>query len=317
MSEPEAPKRKKKRRRPPRWLMHIVWRVEAVAYDAMIALLRALPVDTASNFGAWMGKTFGPLGAHHHVARTNLKIAFPDMPEDERQRLLMAVWDNVGRTFAEFAFVDRLGPGSGRTEVVGLERLHAIRDAGKPVVFVSGHLANWELMMATLVWAGVPSHTAYRPTNNPYVDKRIREGRARYGVELLSPKGKGGRDLMLSMRRGVSVAMLIDQKFNQGIQVPFFGKPAPTMPGAARMAVQYGATIQPLSVERLGGARFRMIVEDPIELPEGLDREALIEAGTRLINERLEARIRRKPDDWFWVHRRWPREVYRKAASAG
>ena len=315
MTDQPVPKVKKKRRERPRWLAELSWRVEAVAYDVMVLILRALPVDTASAFGGWVGRTFGPLGEHHQVARVNLKIAFPEMSEAEMAPLLRKIWDNVGRTFAEFTFVDRLTPSTGRTEVVGAERLEAIRQSGKPVIFVSGHLGNWEVMMASLVQSGVKSHAAYRPTNNPYIDKRIREGRARFGVDLLSPKGKGGKDLMLSLRKGLSVAMLVDQKFNQGPEVPFFGKPAPTMPGAARMAAQYDTFIQPLSIERLEGARFRLVVEDPIHLPEGLDRDARIEAGTRLINEQLEARIRRKPDDWFWVHRRWRRETYLKPST--
>ena len=309
------PRKKRKNRDSP--LQHFIWRIEAIGFDLMTALLRALPVDAASGLGGWVLRTLGPLTSNDAVARTNLRFAFPEMSEAEMGPLLRQIWDNVGRTFAEFAFVDRLDPASGRVEVVGAERLEAIRTAGRPAIFVSGHFANWEIMMATLARSGVPVHAAYRPTNNPYVDRRIREGRARYGVELLSPKGKGGRDLMLSMRRGVSVAMLIDQKFNQGPKVPFFGRPAPTMAGPSRMAMQYDAVIQPLNVTRLKGARFRVEVEEPILLDFSAQREAEIERGTRLINARLERRIREHPKDWFWVHRRWPREDYAGRAAKG
>jgi KDO2-lipid IV(A) lauroyltransferase len=286
------------------------WRVQAVGYDLMRAVLRALPVDGASAFGGWLMRGLGPLSANDTVARTNLAFAFPRMSAAERDRLMPLIWDNVGRTFAEFVLMDRINPASGRIEIVGLDRLEAIKASGKPVIFVSGHFANWEVMMVALFAAGIEAHVAYRPTNNPYVNRRIVEGRARYGITLLSPKGKGGRDLMLSLRRGTSLAILIDQKDSRGIEAPFFGRPAPTMPGAARMALHYGLPVQPLSVERLGGARFRMTVGEPILLDKTGELDADILAGTTRINGFLEDVIRRRPQEWFWVHRRWRRSEY-------
>jgi KDO2-lipid IV(A) lauroyltransferase len=286
------------------------WRLEALGYDLMRLVLRALPVDAASAFGGWLLRILGPLSANQSVALTNLGFAFPQMSEAERRALMPAIWDNIGRTFAEFVLMDRINPGSGRVEIVGRERLEAIKASGKPVIFVSGHFANWEVMMVALFSAGIEAHVAYRPTNNPYVNKRIVEGRATYGIALLSPKGKGGRDLMLSLRRGVSLAILIDQKDSRGVEAEFFGRPAPTMPGAARMALHYGLAVQPLSVERLRGARFRMTVHEPIELEKTGDAEADILAGTTRINAFLERIIRDRPQGWFWVHRRWRRSEY-------
>jgi KDO2-lipid IV(A) lauroyltransferase len=286
------------------------WRLEAVGFDVMRLLLRLLPVDAASGFGGWLMRSIGPRTPNHTYAHTNLGFAFPRMDEASKQRLLRAIWDNVGRTFAEFVIMDRISPASGRVEIAGLERLAAIKASGKPVIFVSGHFANWETMMVALFSAGIEAHVAYRPTNNPYVNDRIVQGRARYGITLLSPKGKGGRDLMLSLRRGVSLAILIDQKDSQGIEVPIFGRPAPTMPGAARMALHYGLEVQPLFVERLKGARFRMTVGEPIVLEKTGDNATDIEAGTRRINAFLEDCIRARPEGWFWVHRRWRRREY-------
>lgn len=291
-------------------LQDLSWRIEAVGYDVLRVVLRLLPVDTASAFGGWLLRTLGPLSPNHLVARTNLGFAFPDMSEADKTALLPRIWDNVGRTFAEFVLMDRITPEAGRIEIVGRERLDVIREGGKPVIFVSGHFANWEVMMVALFSAGIAAHVAYRPTNNPYVNERIVQGRARYGITLLSPKGKGGRDLMLSLRRGTSLAILIDQKDSRGVVVPFFGKPAPTMPGAARMALHYGLEVQPLKVERLKGARFRMTVGDPIVLEKTGDNDQDIEVGTRRINTFLEGVIRDRPEGWFWVHRRWRREDY-------
>ena len=294
----------------PSLLQDLSWRLEAVGYDLMGAVLRLLPVDAASAFGGWLLGLIGPMTAYQSVAMTNLGFALPDKGEAERAAILKGVWDNVGRTFAEFVVMDRITPATGRVEIVGLERLEAIRASGRPVIFVSGHFANWETMMVALFSAGIEAHVAYRPTNNPYVNRRIVEGRARYGIKLLSPKGKGGRELMLSLRRGTSIAILIDQKDTSGIEVPFFGRPAPTMAGAARMALHYGLEVQPLWVERLKGARFRMTVYEPIVLERTADRDRDIVEGTERINAFLEDRIRARPEGWFFVHRRWRRREY-------
>src|SRR5690606_18695594 len=168
--------------------------------------MRLLGVERASNLGGWLLKTLGPKTGTHRTVTRNLRIAFPDMPADEREALARGAWEQTGRTFAETAVMDQLTLESGRVEVVGMERLHAIRDSGKPVVFVSGHLANFELMAAAILSAGVPCQITYRAANNPYVDRQIRRARARYGVKLFAPKGgEGARELLQGMQRGESV----------------------------------------------------------------------------------------------------------------
>src|SRR5262249_43335160 len=152
----------------------LMWRLEAVGFDLFTALMRALSPDAASDLGAFLGKTLGPLTSSHRVASRNLRLAFPDLPEPERRRLLQAQWDNVGRAFTEFPIMDRLTPASGRVEMVNAERLAAIAHGGRPVVFVSGHFSNWEVMPAAIVGAGVVCDMTYRAANNPYVDARIK-----------------------------------------------------------------------------------------------------------------------------------------------
>jgi KDO2-lipid IV(A) lauroyltransferase len=293
------------------------WRVEAVFYDLFTAAIRALPVGAASGFGGWLLKTFGPLTRTHQTARKNLLIAFPDMSEPTLQRMLKAQWENTGRVFAEFPIMDRLTPSSGRVEMINGERLDAIRESGKPVVFVSGHFANWEIMPAAIVHYGVPCQMTYRAANNPHVDKRIKESRARYGVQLFAPKGgDGARELLDGMKRGESVALMNDQKFNRGVEAPFFGHPVLTAPGPSRLALRFGTVLQPMSVMRLKGAHFRVVVHDPIEVPNTGDRAADIEEGVRRVNAFIEARVREHPEDWFWVHKRWPNAAYQPGAAS-
>jgi KDO2-lipid IV(A) lauroyltransferase len=302
------------KRRP--WAQDLLWRAEALGFDLFIGVVRLLGVDAASAFGGWLGRTVGPLSGAHKVAVRNLKLAFPDKDEAWRAAMLKAQWDGLGRTFAEFPLMDKILPSTGRVEVVNQERLFQIAADKVPVVFVSGHLSNWEVMPAAIVDSGVVCEMTYRAANNPYVDERIKASRFRYGVRLFAPKGgDGARELLEGMKRGKSVALMNDQKFNTGVEGLFFGHPVRTAPGPSRLAIRFGTVLQPMSVQRIQGARFRAVVHDPIHLPNTGDRTADIEAGVRLVNTFMEERIRERPEEWFWVHRRWPNEVYAMLAS--
>ncbi|MFE9083007.1 lysophospholipid acyltransferase family protein [Brevundimonas sp. NPDC003935] len=286
------------------------WRLEAVAFKALFAFLRALGVEGASGFGGKLLRGLGPLTGTHKTVTRNLRIAFPDMDPAERDRLAVDQWEQTGRTFAELAVMDRLTPESGRIDIVGLERLHAVRDSGKPVVLISGHLANFEVMAAVIMAAGVPCQVTYRAANNPYVDALIRQSRERYGIKLFAPKGDGTRELMAGMKRGESIALLVDQKYNQGPEVEFFGQPVNASPGAARLALKFGTVMQPLSVTRLPGVRFRVTAHELIAVPDTGDKAADVLAGIQAVNRFVEDRVREHPVDWFWVHKRWPAAVY-------
>ena len=282
-----------------------------MAFAALTALLRALGVERASTFGGWLLRTLGPRTGTHRTVMRNLRIACPDMAPAERRRLALESWERTGRTFAETTLLDRITMASGRLEVVGLERLHAIRDSGRPVVFVSGHLACFETMPAVILAAGVPCQITYRPTNNPYVDAQIRRARARYGVRLFAPKGgDGARELLAGLERGESVALMNDQKFNEGPEVTFFGQPVNAAPGPSRLALRFGTVLQPMSVVRLPGVRFRVTAHEPIVLDKTGDRSADIARGVQAVTRFVEDRVREVPEDWFWVHKRWPDKVY-------
>ena len=287
------------------------WRLEALAFSGLFALLRALGVERASAFGGWVLRKLGPLTGTRKTVARNLRIAFPDLDAEALAALTEAQWDQTGRSFAELAVMDRLTPDSGRIDIVGLERLHAVRDSGRAVVLVSGHLANFEVMAAVIMAAGVPCLVTYRPTNNPYVDALIRRSRARYGIKLFAPKGgDGAKELLTGMARGESVALLNDQKFSEGPEVTFFGQPVNAAPGPTRLALRFGTVLLPMSVVRLPGVRFRVTAHEPIELMPTGDRQADIARGVQAITTFIEDRIREHPVDWFWVHKRWPDRVY-------
>jgi KDO2-lipid IV(A) lauroyltransferase len=294
----------------------ILWRLIAWAYDVAEFLARLFPIDAVSDFGAALCSTLGPLTGAHRVAATNLRIVFPDASDAEVARLLRAQWVEFGRTFAELPILDRVVADPGRIEVVGAERLAQIA-AGAPAVFISGHFSCFEVMSAAIVHAGVTCQITYRALNNPYVDERVRRSRWRYGVRLFAPKGlQGARTLIRALSRGESVALMNDQKFNGGVAAPLFGIMAHTAPGPASFALRFGIPIQPMSVQRIHKARYRVIVHEPFNVADTGDVDADIEAGVRQINAFIEDRVRARPTEWFWVHRRWPNEIYRRARAA-
>ncbi len=289
----------------------LIWRLEGAAFAGFLGLMRLLGLERASALGGRLLRWLGPKTGTHRTVIRNLRIAFPDMDRAEREQLALDQWEQTGRAFAETAVMDQLTLASGRIEIVGLERLHAIRDSGRPVVFVGGHMANIETLAVTITGSGVPCQITYRAANNPYVDRQIVALRAAYGVRLFAPKGgDGARELLAGMARGESVALMNDQKFSEGPEVRFFGQPVNAAPGPTRLALKFGTVMQPLSVVRLPGVRFRVTVHDPIEITPTGDRQADIQRGVQAITTLIEARVRENPVDWFWVHKRWPDRVY-------
>lgn len=296
-----------------------VWRVEVLAYDILRLLLGLFSFDQVSAFGGKVVEMIGPKTRKHHIAKTNMKLAFPEKSDAEIEGLLKESWNHMGRTFAEFPLMGRVRvfDKNSRVEVIGLERLKALKSDNQAAVLISGHFANWEIMAAVFSQANLPVHVTYRPTNNPYFDKRIRRERAAYGIKLMVAKSgaKGAKALINALKSGESVALLNDQKFNEGIEVPFFGVGAMTAPGPTRLALKTGAPLIPMSIIRTHGAHFRVTVHAPIDIQNTGDRQKDIENGVLKINAFVENYIRENPTDWFWVHRRFPKPLYKDKTS--
>jgi KDO2-lipid IV(A) lauroyltransferase len=294
----------------------LVWRLEALAFDALAFVLGLLPIETTSAFGGWALQMLGPLTRQQNVVRTNLKIAFPDRDEAWLRAATRGVWDNVGRSFIELPFGQRIVADPTRLEIVGAERLHRIRDSGRPAIFVSGHIGNWEMMGAAMLREGLDLMVGYRAANNPYVDERIRQARARFGVQRFARKDAGNmRRLLTALNQGVSLALLTDQRTEEGQPTPFFGKLAHTTPGAVRLALKKHVPLIPVTIQRLPGVRFRFTVHEPIPEPMTGDEAQDISLMLTQMNAVLEADIRQAPSQYFWVHRRWPKPTYERAAA--
>jgi KDO2-lipid IV(A) lauroyltransferase len=278
-------------------------------YLCVYALFAAFSIDTASALGSWLGRRIGPRLRVQRLARRNLERAFPEKSATEIDGILDEMWDNLGRVCGEFPHVGQINIyNDSRVEVRGLEHIEFMRDDGKPGIFLCPHIGNWELSAYAVIQRGPfsPIAVVYRAPNDPAAEWLLQYGRQRLRADLI-PKGSvGARRIIEILRAGGHIGMLPDQKMNDGIPVPFFGRPAMTTSALAQLALKFNCTVLPGRVVRLGGARFRVIVDPPIELPNSGNRQADTVALTTTINLLMESWIREHPGQWLWVHRRWP-----------
>ncbi len=272
-----------------------------------LALFRALSLDRASALGGWLARRIGPRSGAHKVAARNLARAMPELTAAQQTDVLIGMWDNLGRVIAEYAHLAGIRD-QGRIEVVGSDYLDAIRDSGRPAIFFSAHYGNWEVMSLIGLQHGLSLVQVYRAANNPLTEELLQELRAPVDGRHV-PKGmQAARELLKALKQNEQLCMLVDQKLSSGIAVPFFGRDAMTAPAVVELALRAECPIVPIRTERQKGAHFRVIVEAPILLEDTGNREQDVYSGLLLINRRIEDWIRKRPDHWFWVHRRWPRD---------
>ncbi|WP_419730930.1 lysophospholipid acyltransferase family protein [Lichenicola sp.] len=286
--------------------------IVGVALRGVIAGLRRIGPVAASNLGGWIGRTIGPLLPVSRVADRNLVQAFPDMEATARRRIIRAVWDNLGRNAAELphlaSFVRTTsGPG---WEIEGEHHLAALVGGGTRALFFSGHFGNWEMILPIAGGLGLRVSGFYRAASNRTVDRIIQGLRTDAmppGVSMFAKGAPGARAALAHLQQGGSLGLLVDQKMNDGIAVPFFGRDAMTAPALAQFALRFRAPIMPVHVVRLGPARFRMICEPPLDVALTGDRATDTRSIATAMNRRLEDWIRAEPASWLWLHRRWPK----------
>jgi len=291
-------------------LRSLRYAAELLPLVLVFGLFWLLPVDWASNLGGWLVRRIGSRLAVSRRAKEHLLIAFPELSEAEQERLVADMWENLGRLAGEYPHLGSIAdPRSGRLEVIGLEHLEAARRGGRPIIVVSAHIANFELLPAAAHSHGLNLTAMARRINNPNVQRIIQFFRDRStGTPSTIPKGvSGGRQALKLVEQGFSLGALLDQRASQGVALPLFGRPARTTLGIAKLALEKNLPMLPVQIERLGGAKFRITVAPPL-VPPGLgDRQEDAKAMMCEFNRALERWIRQRPADWLWLHRRWQR----------
>ncbi|HEV7240363.1 MAG TPA: lysophospholipid acyltransferase family protein [Thermoanaerobaculia bacterium] len=282
---------------------------ERAIYRALVvisAIGRRLPLRLGRFFGRGMGwLAFRVARRERRKALANIAIAFPEWSETQRVETIKAMFRHFGMSLFEIAWLpnmdvalrDRL------TVVEGAEPVLELMDAGRGVVVFTAHCGNWEWMSYAVGLFGRPTTVLQRERSAPEMNRYITELRARSGVRTIDRgSSSAGRELIQSLRRGGILAFLIDQNIRtESVKVPFFGRPALTPIGPAKLAVRTESIVVDILIERLPDGRHRLKIGEPFEVSRNDDPVQLTERMTRII----EAQVRRVPEQWVWVHDRW------------
>ncbi len=285
---------------------YVSYPLQGFATNLFYWLFAVMPIDTASAFGGWIGRKIGKKMSVTRRARRNMERAFPEKSAEEIETLLGDMWENLGRSVAEVPHIHKIQPGSARLEVVGLENGLALKNDDKAGQFFTAHAGNWEIAMLLARAMDLDMMCVYRAPDNPWVDSVFTKARRGFQGELVRKGPEGARKLTAFLRKGGHIAMLVDQKMNDGIAVPFFGRDAMTAPALAQFALRYDAPAVPVRLERLQGAYFRMTFYPQLDIVNTGDRHADMLKIMTEVNAIIESWIRERPAQWLWVHRRWP-----------
>ena len=280
---------------------------EALAATIFYWLLRLLPIDWASGLVGALARSIGPKLSVSNRARRNIQRALPELNARERETVVRDMWDNLGRVVGEYPHIGKLharGTGN-RLEIIGADFIDQLRDDDKPGIFMMAHLGNWEFSGLASSQRGLAVDRVYRQANNRLTEWLLSQGRASIEGALI-PKGPAGaKQILSSLKTGNHLALLVDQKMNDGVPVPFFGTDAMTAPALAQLALRLKCPVVPVRVKRLKGAKFQVIVFPPIEFTPTGNRQADVLAYMTKINKIIESWIRDTPGQWLWIHNRW------------
>jgi len=283
---------------------------------ATVGMLRTTryfdPVKT-SDFFARVTRLIGPRLREHRIGRANLVAAFPEKSPGEIEKILMGVWDNLGRVGAEFAHIDhvwdydRAHPERSHIELSPrtIELFDQIRDDGKPALIFAAHLANWELPALAAVAHGLDAAILYRRPNIASADRIIQEMR-QVNMGTLIPAGRDAPfRLGEALRNGKHVAMLVDQYLTGGVEVTFFGRKTRANPMLARLLRQVECPVHGVRIIRLPGNRFRGELTEEVKPVRDADGRIDVQGTTQAITSVVEGWVREHPEQWLWLHRRW------------
>ena len=280
---------------------------EAAVFFAFMGFFRIIGLSAASRLGGFIGRNIFCWLPPDKIARANLARAFPDKTAAERNAIRRTMWDNLGRVVGEYPHLDKFTPkGEDPRITYGLPpgvTIEGLKE--KPLLFLSGHLANWEMLPILAHQVGLDVAAVVRPPNNPYVAQWVARQRRINGPDTLIAKHNAARPMLGQLRSGKILCMLVDQKLREGIAVPFFGHDAMTTPAPAALAVKTACRVWLASNRRLAGPRFHVTAQ-PLEFsPTGNDAEDTVRL-TAAITAGIEQIIRDDPGQWLWIHSRWP-----------
>jgi KDO2-lipid IV(A) lauroyltransferase len=277
----------------------------------LVRSLARLDPDASSNFAGTWARWIGPWLPPSRTGRANLRIAFPEKSNAEREEILRGCWENLGRVAGEFVHLDKLWeyddarPNAGRIETFNVSRFIDLYTDDKPALIFSAHLANWELAAVAGRKYGLDLAVLFRPPRNPFIAELIHETRADMMSQLVPAGSAAGMFMGAVLERRGHLGILVDQHRKPGARVNFFGRPCWANVTVGRLARQYDCPVHGARVIRLPKNRFRLDLTPALTLPRDADGLIDVNGAMQAITTVIEGWVREHPEQWLWLHRRW------------
>ena len=278
--------------------------IQFLIISSLFIIYKILGLKIASDFSSTLLKNFGPFFRSKKLIQQNILKAFPEINSKDLSKLSKNMWSNYGRILSEYVFLKdfRRSKFDNKLEIIGLDILSKIKEEGKPVIFISGHFNNFELMAMQIEKSGINLAVIYRPLNNKFLNYIMEQIRRKYICKNQIKKGLAGtRQLLSYFKKNHSIALMIDQRVSQGIKSNFFKHEAYTTTIPAQFAKKFNCNIVPIYIERINKINFKLTVNKPLEY----SNDKSIEDITLDLNHIIEKMILKNPDQWIWSHNRW------------
>ena len=282
--------------------------LEFVIVIIFFLIFKIIGLKLSSDLGEIIGKYFGPLFRKKIIAKKNILIAFPDLNEKSINEMIDRMWKNIGRIFGEYIHINKFSVIDQKKKIVFTNKnnIEILNKNNKPIVFFSGHFANFELMAKCLQELGFNIGAIYRPLNNIFLNPIMEFIRKKYICPIQIEKGSNGtKKLIKHISTNNPLALMIDQRLSSSIRVPFFNQPATTTTTPAQLAIKYDALLVPVFLKRLEKTNFEFFIEEPLIINRTNDYDKDIFNITQIMNIKIEEFIKRDPAHWLWSHDRW------------
>ncbi len=285
-------------------MKNLKYLVEFFFITILFLLFKLLGYRIASNLGSLIVSVLGPMFRSKKIIINNIKESLSITDENEISKIINNMWSNYGRILSDYIFIKkfRLGKLNKYIKVEGNEVLERIKAEKKPVIFISGHFNNFELMAMEIEKSGIDLAAIYRPLNNIFLNKVVEKIRKKYICKNQIKKGVSGiRKMIEFYNKNFSIALMIDQRVSEGIYSNFFGRSALTTSVPAKMVKKFGCKIVPIYIERINKINYKIKIFEPMTF----DKTDSLEGITNNLNIWLEKMIKNNPNQWIWSHNRW------------
>jgi len=270
----------------------------------MFLIFKIVGINLASYISGKIVSIIGPYFRSKNLIKSNILKALPNLSPNEVEIISKKMWNNYGRILAEYIFIKdfRISNLKNNIEIVGQEVLERIKQNNEPVIFVSGHFSNFELMAMQIEKSNIDLAAVYRPLNNKFLNFIMERIRKKYICKNQVKKGISGTKQLLSFfKNKTSIALMIDQRVSEGIKSNFFQHKSFTTTIPAQFVKKFKCKVVPIYIERVKDINFRLTINEPLEFPNNSN----IETITQELNLLLEKMILINPDQWIWSHNKW------------